>query len=87
MLRGVQARFYHPVTGDRTQLASEPHQISDYVMAAVRAGLAIEHIGEYAVPESLAAQLPRAEKYIGWPMLFLMKLSRSPSSLPGRGPG
>ena len=87
MLRGVQARFYHPATGDRTQLASEPHQISDYVMAAVRAGLAINHIGEYPVTEPLAARLPRAEKYIGWPMLFLIQLSPSPSPFQGEGRG
>jgi SAM-dependent methyltransferase len=76
MLRGVQARFIDPVTGDRTQLVSVPHQISDYVMAALRAGLSIEHASEHVVTEALAARLPRAEKYVGWPMLFLMKLAR-----------
>jgi len=78
LLRGVQARFCDPATGGRTQLASVPHQISDYVMAAVRAGLAIEHISEHVVTDALAARLPRAEKYIGWPLLLLMKLAPGP---------
>ena len=76
MLRGVQARFHDPRTGTHAQLASLPHQISDYVSAALRAGLAIEHLGEHSADASLAASHPRAEKYVGWPMLFLMKAAR-----------
>lgn len=76
MLRGVQARFHDPHTGARTQPASLPHQVSDYVTAARAAGLTIEHLGEHAVDESLAAGWPRAERYLGWPMLLLMKLAR-----------
>ena len=75
MLRGVQARFRDPRTGARAQVESARHQISDYVTAAVRAGLAIEHVSEHAVDAALAAALPRAEKYLGWPMLFVMKAS------------
>jgi len=76
MLRGVQARFHDPRTGTHAQLASLPHRISDYVSAALRAGLAIEHLGEHNADESLAANHPRAAKYVGWPMLFLMKAAR-----------
>lgn len=76
MLRGVQARFHDPRTGTLAQLASLPHRISDYVSAALRAGLAIEHLGEHSADASLAARHPRAEKYVGWPMLFLMKAAR-----------
>ena len=43
-------------------------------MAAVRAGLVLEHVGEYAVDAALAARSPRAGKYLGWPMLLLLKL-------------
>ena len=76
MLRGVQARFHDLRTGTHAQLASLPHQISDYVSAALRAGLAIEHLGEHSADRSLAASYPRAEKYVGWPMLFLLKAAR-----------
>jgi malonyl-CoA O-methyltransferase len=74
MLRGVQARFTDPATGRETRPASVAHQISDYVTAALRAGLRIDHVSEHAVDATLAARLPRAEKYLGWPMLFLLGL-------------
>jgi hypothetical protein len=48
--------------------------MADYLMGAVRAGLALEHVSEYAMDAALAAQSPRAGKYLGWPMLLLMKL-------------
>ncbi len=83
MLRGVQARFHDPRTGARTQPASLPHQVSDYVMAALSAGLTIEHLGEHALDEALAAEHPRGARYAGWPMLLLMKLSRDRGA--GRG--
>lgn len=74
MLRGIQARFTDPETGRDTRPASVPNQISDYVGAAVAAGLALDHISEHVVDESLAARSPRARKYLGWPMLFMMRL-------------
>ncbi len=73
-LRGVQARFTDPASGQRIGPRSHLHQMSDYVMAAVRAGLAIDHMSEHAVDARLAARCPRAEKYLDWPMLLLMRL-------------
>ena len=75
MLRGVQARFHDPETGSEVRPASEPNQLSDYVMAAVRAGLTIRNVSEHVVDEALAARLERARKYIGWPMLLMLSLS------------
>jgi len=74
MLKGVQARFRDPRTDEVVRPESVPNQISDYVMGALRAGLRIEHLQEYAVGEEVVARTPRAEKYLGWPILFLMKL-------------
>lgn len=74
MLRGIQARFTDPATGRETRPASCTHQLSDYVMAAVRAGLRIDHLSEHAVDETLAARSPRAGKYLHWPMLLMMGL-------------
>jgi malonyl-CoA O-methyltransferase len=76
MLRGVQARFTDPVTGRETRPASVANTISDYVGAALRSGFVLDQISEHAADEALAARHPRAEKYVGWPMLFLMRLSR-----------
>jgi malonyl-CoA O-methyltransferase len=75
MLRGVQARFREPGTGREIRPASEIHQISDYVLAATRSGLVLDHLSEHAVDETLAARIERARRYIGWPMLFLMRLT------------
>jgi malonyl-CoA O-methyltransferase len=75
MLRGVQARFKDPASGREIRPASCAHQLSDYITAAVRTGFNLEHLSEQAVDEALANRLPRARRYLGWPMLFLMRLS------------
>ena len=74
MLRGITARFTDPQSGRETRPQSYPHQISDYVMAAVHAGLRIDHISEHVVPEALAARMERARRYVGWPMLLMLRL-------------
>ncbi len=81
LLRGVQARFNDPHSGVRTQPASLPYQVSDYVTAALRAGLTVEHLSEHAVDEALVTEYPRGARYVGWPMLLLMRLG------PGSGGG
>ena len=73
-LRGVQARFTDPVSGEKVQPGSFAHSIGEFVMAAVRAGFAIEGVDERAPDADFAARLPRAEKYVDWPMLVVLKL-------------
>jgi hypothetical protein len=48
--------------------------MSDYLMAAAQAGLHLEHVSEHAADAALATRSPRARKYLGWPMLLMMKL-------------
>ncbi len=74
MLRGVTARFTDPATGQETRPYSFPHQISDFVMAVVRAGLKLDHLSEHAVDEGLVQRMERARRYLGWPMLVVMRL-------------
>lgn len=74
MLRGITARFTDPATGRETRPRSYPHQLCDFVMAAVRAGLGIEHFSEHAVDDALAERIERARKYLGWPLLAVLKL-------------
>ena len=74
MLRGVQARFKDPASGREIRPASVPNQLSDYVTAAAQAGFTFDHVSEHAVDEALANRSERARKYLGWPMLFLMRL-------------
>ena len=80
MLRGVQARFRDPESGQEFRPASHAHQLSDYVLAAARAGCVFDHLSEHAVDEDLANRLERARRYVDWPMLFVMRLLPKPSA-------
>jgi len=73
-LRGVQARFTDPATGEKVQPGSVEHTIGEMATAAVRAGFALEEIAESAPDEGFAARNPRAERYVGWPMLVVLRL-------------
>jgi ubiquinone/menaquinone biosynthesis C-methylase UbiE len=75
-LKGVRARFTDPRTGEKVQPGSFPHSLGAFVMAATRARLALEGVEERAPDEAFSARYPRAEKYVGWPMLVLLSLSR-----------
>lgn len=75
-LRGSQARFTDPESGKVVQPGSLPHSLGDFVMAAVSAGLVFERIGEYAPDAAFAARYPRAEKYVGWPMLVVLHMRK-----------
>jgi ubiquinone/menaquinone biosynthesis C-methylase UbiE len=77
MLKGVQARFHDASTGREIRPKSASHQVSDYVLAAVDSGLRLDEVSEHAGDLSLAKQAPRAERYLGWPMLLMMKLTPS----------
>jgi SAM-dependent methyltransferase len=74
MLRGIQARFIDPEAGRDVRPASHGNQVSDYVMGVLRSGLRLEHMSEHAVDDALAARSPRVAKYLGWPLLLLMRL-------------
>ena len=76
LLRGVQARFTQPETGQKVHPQSYPHRSSDYVMAALQAGFRITEMSEHDVTPDLAQREPRAERYLGWPMLLLLVLQR-----------
>ena len=73
-LRGSQARFTDPDSGRVVQPGSFPHQLGAFVMAALRAGFRLEGIDECAPDAPFAARYPRAEKYVGWPMLLLLRM-------------
>jgi ubiquinone/menaquinone biosynthesis C-methylase UbiE len=74
-LRGSQARFTDPTTGELVQPGSIPHSISEFVMAAIRAELHLAGLEEHSPDVEFAARYPRAEKYVGWPMLVVLQLS------------
>jgi malonyl-CoA O-methyltransferase len=72
--RGVQARFTDPESGDVVQPGSVLHRVEDFVAAARGAGYGVESVAESAADAALAARYPRAERYVGWPMLVVMRL-------------
>jgi malonyl-CoA O-methyltransferase len=73
-LRGTQARFTDPDSGELVMPGSLAHPFADFVMAPLRAGFALKEIAEFAVDESLAREHPRAGKYLGWPILLVLVL-------------
>jgi malonyl-CoA O-methyltransferase len=44
-------------------------------MAAARAGFTLTHLAEQAPHTAFAARFPRAQKYVGWPMLVVLRLT------------
>jgi len=73
-LRGVQARFTDPDTGEKVQPGSVSHSLGAMVTAAAGAGFAIAGVGEFAPDAAFAARYPRAERYVDWPMLVVLTL-------------
>lgn len=75
-LRGVSARFRNDETGEFLRPRSYVMQLSDYVMGAIDADLRLVSLVERSPDEAFAARVPRATKYLGWPMLLVMTLVR-----------
>ena len=71
---GRPGALHRPRSGEKVQPGSVAHTIGEFVMAAVRAGFAIEGVDERAPDADFAARLPRAEKYVDWPMLVVLRL-------------
>lgn len=75
-LLGLTARFTDPETEREVRVAAFEHTYADYVTAVLRSGLTIEELIERKADEALAARVPRAGKYLGWPLLLAMRLRR-----------
>jgi malonyl-CoA O-methyltransferase len=74
MLRGIQAQFSDPESGEKLRPRSAPNQIADYVAGVVDAGLEISRISEHVVDPELVRRSPRAARYMGWPLLLVLWL-------------
>jgi len=73
-LRGAQARFTDPESGELVRPGSLPHSVGAFVMAAVRAGFRLSAVEEFAPDAEFAQRYPRAARYVGWPMLVVLSL-------------
>jgi ubiquinone/menaquinone biosynthesis C-methylase UbiE len=75
-LRGTQARFTDPASGELVVPGSVNHSVGAMVTAAARAGFRLDDAAEFAPDDAFAARYPRAAKYAGWPMLVVLSLAR-----------
>jgi malonyl-CoA O-methyltransferase len=75
-LRGITARFTDPQSGSEVRVEAFEHTYADYVMAVLKAGLHIDEIVERKVAADLVGRTPRAEPYLGWPLLLAMRLRK-----------
>lgn len=71
--RGYHARFREAPGGPKFQMQGEAHTVSDYVMAATRAGLTLTHASEHVMTDALAAASRSAKKWVGLPLLFMLE--------------
>lgn len=74
--RGTQARFTDPTSDELVEVASAPHTVSDAVMASLRSGFTLKNVSEHSPDAAFAQRFPRAEKYVGWPMLVVQHVSK-----------
>ncbi len=74
--RGYHARFREAPGGPKYQMQGEAHTVSDYVMAAARAGLTLTHASEHVMTDALAASSRSARKWVGLPLLFVLEGAR-----------
>ena len=85
-LRDSRARFTNPDTGAIETPGSVRYRYGEVVMAAVKAGFALEDVGEHTPDAAFAGRYPRAERYVGWPMLLVLVLRATPPYPDGRLP-
>lgn len=81
-LRDSRARFTDPDSGAVVAPGSVRYRFGEVVTAATSAGLTLLDIGEHAPDAEFARRYPRAERYVGWPMLLLLVLRPAPTPAP-----
>lgn len=74
--RGFHARFREAPGGTKFQMSGACHWVSDYVMAAVSAGLQISEISEHMIDEQTAARSESARKWRGLPFLLVARFEK-----------
>ena len=76
-LIGKQAKFTDPESKEVVEPGSIRYGVGDFIMSAIESGLKLSAIEELSPHKELAARFPRAQKYLQWPMLFIMSLDAS----------
>ncbi len=81
-LRDSRARFTDPDSGAVIAPGSVDYRLGEVVLAAVAAGFTLLDVGEYAPDAEFARRYPRAERYVGWPMLLVLALRPATTPVP-----
>ncbi|MCY4028021.1 MAG: class I SAM-dependent methyltransferase, partial [Acidobacteria bacterium] len=81
-LRDSRARFTDPDSGAIVAPGSIPYRLGEVVMAAIAGDLAPLAVGEHAPDAEFARRYPRAERYVGWPMLLVLVLRPAATPAP-----
>jgi len=69
-LKGTQARFVDERNDELVVIENHRYSASELVMAIRESGLELVDMRERACTKELASRIPRATKYVGWPMLL-----------------
>lgn len=72
-LRGMEANFTEAAGDVEYRLGAADHLVSDYVNALRGAGLHLDMLVEPRVDAALVAEVPKAERYLGQPLLLVMR--------------
>jgi malonyl-CoA O-methyltransferase len=75
-LRGGQANFDDPESGEEIRMTSYPHCIADFVNAMLRAGLVLHGMLEDSPDAAFAEEFPRGSPLIGWPLLVCFAVEK-----------
>lgn len=73
-LKGTQARFVDENTDELVVIENQRYTIAELVMAVRASGLELVDMRERPCTEAIASGIPRAVKYVGWPMLLFFGL-------------
>ncbi|HEV3166840.1 MAG TPA: class I SAM-dependent methyltransferase [Isosphaeraceae bacterium] len=73
---GMRARFINPQTGLRQPIVTIHRTINEYLTAAAEVGLTCQAEQTLTVTTDLAVRLPRAQRYVGKPLGWVVRLGK-----------
>lgn len=77
-LRESRARFTDPSSNETFEPGSRSYRLGEVILAALAARLVVRAIDERAPDATFAQRFPRAEKYLGWPMVLILEVEKGP---------
>ena len=76
-LRGSQARFTDPISGDLVRPGSVDHKLGDMIMAAAKTDFELRSIDEHSTDATFIEQFDMKATSINWPMVVVIELCRT----------